>query len=445
MKRSSCPSHPARRTRRRCFRCGCRICPACANRVGLRHFCATGCSVIHLMQRAVESEWWVQKCIIRGAPVPARLSRLVRQRQQQLDAQRMRLRTWDSALPGSVFRPALVIRWAPLFIAPLVFLLYWSSHLGVFRYSRLVSVEKPAIPAPQLVRPEVAKPAMPPPEVDPVRTPAPELPEAPGLIPPEMAKPLPFPPEANLSRGPTWERKLCLSFDGGAYANVTAEILDTLKANGIQATMFITGRYIRRNPDLVRRMIEDGHEIGNHTYSHPHLTTFATNGRHDTLPGVTKEFVQDELRQAARVFQQVAGRPISPYWRAPYGEHNREIRQWAAEIGYLHVGWTRDLAAGEDLDTRDWVADPHSPIYYRAEQVRERILNFGKGSAAQANGGIILLHLGTQRKDDYVHRELPVIIDGLQRQGYLLVPVSELHRGLVLGEDGKGSAFAAER
>ena len=397
------------------------------------------------MQRAVESEWWVQKCIIRGAPVPARLSRLVRQRQQDLDAQRILLRARDSALPGSAFRPALVIRWAPLFIAPLVFLLYWSSHLGDFRISPRVSVEKRPIAAPELpasrlpekptemVRPDIAKPAIPSPE------------EGPGLTLPEMARPLPFPPEVNLSRGPTWERKLSLSFDGGVYANVTAEILDTLKANGVQATMFITGRYIRRNPDLVRRMIEEGHEIGNHTYSHPHLTTFATNGRHDTLPGVTKEFVQDELRQAARVYQQVAGRPISPYWRAPYGEHNREIRQWAAEIGYLHVGWTRDLAAGEDLDTRDWVADPHSPIYYRAEQVRDRILNFGKGSATQANGGIILLHLGTQRTGDYVHRELPVIIDGLQRQGYLLVPVSELHRGLVLGEDGKGSAFAAER
>ncbi|MFQ5961697.1 MAG: hypothetical protein ACE5MG_09885, partial [Candidatus Methylomirabilales bacterium] len=83
--------------------------------------------------------------------------------------------------------------------------------------------------------------------------------------------------------------------------------------------------------------------------------------------------------------------------------------------------------------------------YHRAEEVRDRILNFGKGSAARANGGIILLHLGTQRRQDRVDEELPTIIDGLRMQGYELVPVSELHRALALEEGGKGSAVAAER
>ena len=214
---------------------------------------------------------------------------------------------------------------------------------------------------------------------------------------------------------------------------------------GVRATIFLTGQYITRYPDLVRRMIRDRHEIGNHTFSHPHLTTFGVNHRQDTLPGVTKEFVQGELRRVARLFEEVAEIPMSPYWRAPYGEHNPEIRRWAAEIGYLHVGWTRDQAAGEDLDTRDWVADPHSPIYYRAEEVRERILNFGRGTTTQANGGIILLHLGTQRRQDRIDGELQAIIDGLRTQGYHLVTVSELHRALAMGGGEKGSAVAAER
>jgi peptidoglycan/xylan/chitin deacetylase (PgdA/CDA1 family) len=192
-------------------------------------------------------------------------------------------------------------------------------------------------------------------------------------------------------------------------------------------------------------MIGDGHEIGNHTFSHPHLTTFAFNRRQDTLPKITREFIQDELRQVARLFEEMTGVPLSPYWRAPYGEHNPEIRRWAAEIGYLHVGWTRNLEAGEDLDSRDWVADPRSPMYYRAQEVRDRILNFGNGTAAQANGGIVLLHLGTQRKQDRVDGELPAIIDGLRLQGYTLVPVSELHRALEVEKGGRGSAVAAER
>jgi peptidoglycan/xylan/chitin deacetylase (PgdA/CDA1 family) len=253
-----------------------------------------------------------------------------------------------------------------------------------------------------------------------------------------------LPLEANFSRGPTGESKIALTFDGGAEANATEEILDTLSSAGVRATIFLTGRYIDKYPDLVRRMTREGHEIGNHTFSHPHLTTFADNRRHDTLPGITREFVQTELRQAARLFEQVAGRPMSPYWRAPYGEHNEEIRRWAGEMGYLHVEWTRDLSAREDLDTRDWVADPHSPIYYRAEEVRDRILQFGQASPAQANGGIILLHLGTQRREEQVHRELPTIIERLRRQGYRLVPVSELHQAVPL-QAGRGSAVAAKQ
>ena len=418
--------------------------------MGLRHFCETGCSVIHLMQRTVESEWRVQKCIIRGMPVPPRVNRLLKRRQKALQAQRMVLRGRASTLPNSFFRPALVMRWAPIFLAPAVFLLFWYSSLGIFRASPSIPVLTPSPPVSEklaeIIPSEIDRPTIPTREVKPVVIPPSRSLEKPSEpIPPDIARHFPFPPGADLSRGPTWERRISLTFDGGAEANATEEILDILRSNGVVATMFLTGQYIRRYPDLVRRMIQDGHEIGNHTFSHPRLTTFAKNQRQDTLPEVNKEFVQRELREAARLFEQVTGRPMSPYWRAPYGEHNPEIRRWAAEIGYLHVGWTRDPGAGEDLDTRDWVEDPDSPLYYGAEQVRDRILNFGTGSAAQANGGIILLHLGTHRRHDRVHRELSAIIDGLRSQGYTFVPVSALHRDLALGEDGKGSAFAAER
>ncbi|MCH7896218.1 MAG: polysaccharide deacetylase family protein [candidate division NC10 bacterium] len=431
MRRKCCPSHPDRRARRRCFRCNTCICSGCTIRIGLHHFCDTGCSVIHLMQRAAEAEWWVHDCVIREVPVPPRLRRLLERRRQALDAQQVLLRGRATPRYGSFHHPRLLLRRAALLLAPLALLLFWYDNLGVSLYSPPGQVERPAIPRP---------------EVKPVLTPPPELPEKPAeVIPPEVPQPPPFPLNADLSRGPTWERKIALTFDGGTVANATGEILDTLKATGVRATMFLTGQFIHRYPELVRRMVREGHEIGNHTFSHPRLTTFAVNRRQDTLPGVTKEFVQRELRRMSRLFEEVAGTPIGAYWRAPYGEHNREIRQWAAEIGYLHVGWTRDLSAREDLDTRDWVADPHSPIYYRAEEVRERILNFGKGKVAQANGGIVLLHLGTQRRQDRVHRELEAIVDGLRMQGYDLVPVSELHRSLALGQGGKGSAVAAER
>jgi peptidoglycan/xylan/chitin deacetylase (PgdA/CDA1 family) len=421
-----CPRHPARRARRRCFRCGTRVCHACSVRLGFHHFCDTGCSVIHAWQRAVEAEWQIHGWTIRDVPIPPRVQRRLGRWRRVLDAQRVVLRTPASAARLS---PVLRLGWALLVFIPLLVVAY--QYRG-----DLLSSLSPAS------RPRTISSRAIPPVVSPVRI---VPPKPSGLIPPRIAKLPPLPPETNLSRGPTWERKVALTFDGGAEANVSDEILDTLKSMGIKATIFVTGRYIARYPDLLRRMIRDGHEIGNHTFSHPRLTTFALNRRQDTRPGVTREFVQGELRRAARLFEDVTGVPISPYWRAPYGEHNEEIRRWAAEIGYLHVGWTRDLEAGEDLDSRDWVADPRSPIYYRAEEVRDRILNFGKGSAARANGGIILLHLGTQRRQDRVDGELPAIIDGLRTQGYEFVPVSELHRALALDEGRRGSAVAAER
>lgn len=428
MRKDCCPRHPARLARRRCCRCGVGMCRACGIRSGVRHFCDTGCNVIDAMQRAAEAEWWVQRWIIREAPVPLRVRQLLARRRRALDAQRAAFGARCSILAPPRWRPTLRPAWALLFVLPLLFVLY--QYAGP-----LASFPPPSLP-PQA--------STPPPAIRPAPIPEPDLPSRTrDLIRPTVPQPAPLPLEADFSRGLTSERKMALTFDGGAEADATEEILDTLKSRGVRTTIFLTGQYIGRHPDLVRRMVRDGHEIGNHTFSHSHLTTFAANRRHETLPGVTKEFMQSELREAARLFEEVAGTPMSPYWRAPYGEHNPAIRRWAAEIGYLHVGWTRDPAAGENLDTRDWVADPHSPIYHRPEEVRERILNFGKGSPVQANGGIILLHLGTQRKEDRVHEELPAIIDGLRRQGYGLVPVSELHRALASGKGRKGSTLAA--
>ncbi len=253
-----------------------------------------------------------------------------------------------------------------------------------------------------------------------------------------------LPPDLEISRGPTSERKVALTFDGGAEANATQEILDILKAKGIRTTIFLTGGYIRKYPELVRRMVQEGHEVGNHTMTHPHLTTYAENRRQETRAGVNRQLVHKELQQVAALFQEVTGRRMAPYWRAPYGEHNVEIRRWAVELGYLHVGWTRDAASGEDLDSRDWVADPESRIYASAREIRERILQFGKGRGSGASGGIILLHLGTQRRQDQFHRELPEIIDRFQAQGYRLVTISALLEPLRAARQ-EGSAIAAER
>lgn len=230
----------------------------------------------------------------------------------------------------------------------------------------------------------------------------------------------------DVSRGDVSQRKIALTFDGSYLDNAAAAILDILKDKGVKSTMFLTGTFIRKYPDTVKRMVAEGHEIGNHTNHHPHLTNFTSDKTHGTRPEVTRDFLHKELNDAAQEFTKLTGASFAPLWRAPYGEHNQQIRWWAAELGYRHIGWTFGHDQEGSMDTMDWVADTTSPAYLTAEEILNKILNFGNGSAAGANGAIIIMHLGTQRIDDFPHLKLAEIIDGLRDRGYQLVRVSEM-------------------
>jgi peptidoglycan/xylan/chitin deacetylase (PgdA/CDA1 family) len=230
----------------------------------------------------------------------------------------------------------------------------------------------------------------------------------------------------DLTRGNRSIREVAFTFDGGDEANVTDEILSILRTRGIRATMFLTGQFIRLFPEVVRQMTADGHEIANHLDTHPHLTTYAQNRRQQTLPSITQEFLLDQLRRTEASFRLLTGLSMVPFWRAPFGEHNAEIRGWAAETGYRHISWTQGAGRAEDLDTRDWVADRSSRIYRSREEIAARILEFGRGQPEGLNGGVILMHLATHRQTDRPHESLPEILQSLRDAGYRLITISEL-------------------
>ena len=242
----------------------------------------------------------------------------------------------------------------------------------------------------------------------------------------KFGKPTPEYLSRDFVRGNRNEKKLALTFDGGYLDNTTAEILDILKNENVRATFFLTGIYLRKYPEMVKRIVKENHVVGNHTWSHPHLTTFAQNGKHETLTNVTPEMIQQELLRTADLFQVITGEKMSILWRAPYGEHNREIRVWAAAAGFRHVGWTVGRNWEEGMDSMDWVADKNSPAYHTAEEIAEKIIAFGKGKKQEANGAVILMHLGTERQDDYPHLKLPEIIDDFKNRGYQFVTIPEL-------------------
>jgi len=219
---------------------------------------------------------------------------------------------------------------------------------------------------------------------------------------------------------------ISLTFDGDSTDTDLPAILQVLARRRITATFFLTGEFMERFPESVRAAVTDGHEVGSHLYRHVHLTTWEENRHHDTRPEITREYLHELLRKNEAVFRNVTGQPMARLWRAPFGETNPTINAWAAEIGYWHVTWTRNRKRDKSMDSLDWVADPAEPRYLTAPQILERLLAFDGGTPGGANGAIILMHTGSQRRKERASTILDDLIAGMIRRGYQFVPVSRL-------------------
>jgi len=196
------------------------------------------------------------------------------------------------------------------------------------------------------------------------------------------------PPE--LARGNTTRPQMALTFDAGASSEPTTAILDALRTADVHATMFLTGQWIKENPALVKRIVADGHEAANHTFTHPDLRTIA-DGQ-----------IQQELTTTARLFKDTTGLDMAPYFRPPFGSRDARVLQVAWKAGYRAVYWT--------VDSGDWREDATPAA------VQEKVL----GSAE--NGAIVVMHLGSV----HTPQVLPQIIAALRRAGYSLVKISQL-------------------
>ena len=221
----------------------------------------------------------------------------------------------------------------------------------------------------------------------------------------------------NLIRGPRSGKRLVLTFDGGSNAEAANEILDTLRAKGIRTSFFLTGTFIQSFPDITRRIAREGHEIGNHTQNHPH---FAPGMRRD--PQWTRERFRQEMLSADFALFQLLGRPMDPLWRAPYGENTAEIRAWAEELGYRHVGWS------EGADSLDWATPKERKLYRTGDAILARL-----HSRLQRDGDglIALMHLGSEREEkDRPSHNLAGFIDRALREGWTFVTVGDYVRTL---------------
>ncbi|MGH3244305.1 MAG: polysaccharide deacetylase family protein [Spirillospora sp.] len=178
-----------------------------------------------------------------------------------------------------------------------------------------------------------------------------------------------------------------LTFDDGP-GPYTGRLLDTLKARGARATFFMLGENVQAHPDVVRRMVMEGHEAANHTWSHPDLTTLP--------PAEAREQIQ-RTQQAVKHASGVAPTLTRP----PYGATNPKVGRL---VGMPLILWS--------VDTLDW--------RYRSSGRDARV-----GIKAPESGGIVLFHDIHKPTVDAI----PKVVDGLKKRGFTLVTVSELFQG----------------
>ncbi|RJQ53215.1 MAG: polysaccharide deacetylase family protein [Actinobacteria bacterium] len=210
-------------------------------------------------------------------------------------------------------------------------------------------------------------------------------------------------PQEGIVRRGRPEHAVALTFDDGPSPVYTAQILDVLNEKGAKATFFVVGEHVRKYPDLARRIVAEGHDIGNHTMNH-----------RDLIPA-GRQVVIDEIECCGATIEQVTG--VAPVlFRPPRGIYGNAIRQLVVDMGYRMILWT--------LSTIDWRGKRPSSILRR---VRARI----------RPGGIILFHdSGALIKCEGGSRENTVqavglVIDYLKDvRGYELVTVSEMLRRL---------------
>src|SRR5660398_102992 len=132
-------------------------------------------------------------------------------------------------------------------------------------------------------------------------------------------------PSVLVSRVTTSSKVMALTFDFGSDAGNVSRILQVLADQGVKSTFFATGQAATNYPDAVRSVVAQGHEIGNHSYSHPYFT------------GLTSAQMADELSRAATAIRTATGQAPKPWFRPPYGDYNATVLQAVGDAGYGHT------------------------------------------------------------------------------------------------------------
>ena len=202
-------------------------------------------------------------------------------------------------------------------------------------------------------------------------------------------------PEIFFLQGSTDQKRVALTFDDGPDPRFSNDVLDVLKQYNVPATFFVLGSKAVANPEIVKRMQNEGHVIGNHTYAHPNLVKESDLGTLEREVTRTEDALNDIIGYRTKLF------------RPPFGFLYNELVEKLREMNYYVIAWS--------VDSLDWQEDPPEVI---ASNIVDNI----------HPGAIILMHDGAEPGEDRTNtiESLHQIIPKLQEQGYEFVTVPEL-------------------
>lgn len=186
----------------------------------------------------------------------------------------------------------------------------------------------------------------------------------------------------------TEEPKIALTINCAWNADDIDKILETLNNKQVKVTFFMVGNWIEKNEEAAKKIYEAGHELANHSYSHPHVS----NLNYDKN--------KEQIEKCSKLIEKITGKPSNLY-RGPYGEYNDTVIQAAKDLNHITIQWS--------IDTLDYNS-------LTGEQMWERI------EPKLENGSIILMHNGTENTAN----SLEMIIDNIKSKGFEIVPVSKL-------------------
>ncbi len=193
--------------------------------------------------------------------------------------------------------------------------------------------------------------------------------------------------------GNSQEKVIYLTFDAGYENGCTAQILDILKKQEVPAAFFLTGNYFQSHPDLVRRMVTEGHIVGNHTMHHPDMSQISN----------LKSF-QKELESLETLYKEVVGEEMPKFYRPPRGVYSEDNLKMAQSLGYKTVFWS--------LAYVDWNNDAQPTVKEAFEKLLPRT----------HNGAVVLLH-STSKTNAQI---LDDLLTQWKHMGYRFAPISEL-------------------